>query len=53
MTSRESLIEIYLDWFNNYLSAETYAEHNGLEVEDASVLIRLARSVYNSQHPDN
>lgn len=53
MTSRESLIEIYLDWFNNYLSVETYADHNGLEVDQASALITLARSVYNSEHPDN
>lgn len=53
MTSRESLIEIYLDWFNNYLSVETYAEHNGLEVVHASALITLARNVYNSEHPDN
>ena len=53
MTSRESLIEIYLDFWNNYLTVEKYADHNGLEVGHASDLITLARNVYNSQHPDN
>jgi hypothetical protein len=49
---REILIKAYLDYINNYLSVDTWAEHNGLSVEQGTVFIGLARDVYNSQHPD-
>lgn len=49
---RELLISIYLDWYNNYASVETFAEHNGLTKEQGEALINLARQVYNSDHPD-
>ncbi|MGZ8887990.1 MAG: hypothetical protein ACXW1D_00360 [Halobacteriota archaeon] len=49
---RQILINAYLDYLNNYLSIETYAEHNGLTSEQAYSLIVLARQVANSEHPD-
>lgn len=49
---RDTLIELYLVWLNNYLSIELFAEHNGLTTAQADVLIDLARWVYNSPHPD-
>lgn len=49
---REQLIAAYLDFLNNYLTVEKYAEHNGLSNEHAHSLIVLARSVFNSQHPE-
>jgi hypothetical protein len=51
-TYRETLIAIYLDWLNNYASLDTFADHNGLYIEQAKDLIRIAKDVYNSDHPD-
>jgi hypothetical protein len=49
---RETLINAYLDFRNNYLTVEKYAEHNGLHVQAARVLLDLAREVFNSKHPE-
>jgi len=48
---RETLIEVYLDWRNNYLTVGRYAECNALTTEQASKLIALAREVFDSIHP--
>jgi hypothetical protein len=48
---RETLIAAYLDFRNNYLTVEKYAEHNGLTEEQARKLIDLARDVFSSDHP--
>lgn len=50
--TRDNLIAVYLDWVNNYVAIERYAEHNGLHVDEANILIKLARDVFNSRHPD-
>lgn len=52
MNARTILSNIYLDWRNNYLTIEVFAEHNELTVEDASDLITLAREVFNSKNPN-
>lgn len=52
MTNRQKLIETYLDFFNNYLTISLFAEHRGLSEEQGKQLIELAKSVYNSKHPD-
>ena len=49
---RNQLIDIYLDYYNNYLTYERYAECNGLHVTEAQILINLARAVYNTKHPE-
>lgn len=49
---RETLINAYLDYVNNYLTIEKYAEHNGLTPEQARALLDVARAVYGSKHPD-
>lgn len=49
---RDVLIQAYLDYWNNYLTVEKYADHNGLSVDQASALINLARQVFDSQHPE-
>lgn len=51
-TSREMLRAVYLDWINNYLTIERYAECNGLQPEDAEALIDLARRIFNQPHPE-
>lgn len=49
---RQILIDAYLDWRNNYLFLETYAEHNGITKEQAEKFLALAKEVFDSKHPD-
>ncbi len=49
---RDQLIAAYLDYRNNYLTIRAYAEHNGLNVVQAEILIALAREVASTKHPD-
>lgn len=49
---RELLIDVYLDWRNNYLSIEAYAANNGLLLTEAVSLISLARAVFTHVHPE-
>jgi hypothetical protein len=51
-TARDILIEIYLDWVNNYTSIKRYAECNGLTETRAHALIDLARVVACTKHPE-
>ena len=50
--SRESLSKIYLDWVNNYLTIEKFAEHYGLYPKEAEILISLARDCLYEEHPE-
>jgi hypothetical protein len=52
MIFREHLINDYLDYVNNYLTIGKYAEHRGLTVYEASRLVELGRSIYESKHPE-
>ncbi len=40
------LQEIYLDWLNNYLTVEVFAEDNGLTIKEATDLIYLSGSIH-------
>ena len=50
--ARGYLIELYLDYRNNYLTIEKFAEHNGLHVWQAIDLISVAEKVFDSKHPE-
>lgn len=50
--TRESLLEMYFDYVNNYLTIEKFAEHRGLYVNKALILIDLAKRFLKSPHPD-
>jgi hypothetical protein len=39
---------IYLDWFNNFLTVERFADHYDMTVEQAKALIEREQ-----EHPDN
>jgi hypothetical protein len=52
MVQREKLFSEYLDWVNNYLTIEKFAEHRGLSVIEASLLITLAKSCFENNHPE-
>ena len=53
ISARTQLKEIYLDWFNNYLSIERYAERNGLTYGQAEILLGLAKEVSLAPHPES
>lgn len=40
---KTALADLYLDYFNNYLTVEKFAEHNGMEVADAKALLEIGR----------
>ena len=44
-TARTMLIELYLDWYNNYLTVAKFAEHHGLTENQATDLLELAKRV--------
>ena len=52
MTTREQLSADYLDWVNNYLSVELFAEHRGLTVAEAKMLITLGTLCFENEHPE-
>lgn len=49
---REQLRNIYLDYLNNYLTVEVFAEKNGLWVDEATDLIKLCKRVFEENHPE-
>ena len=51
-TARKMLFAAFLDWRNNYLSPELFAEHNGLLLDEAEDFLTLARKVFSHDHPD-
>jgi hypothetical protein len=51
-SARFQLINIWQDYWNNYLTIERYAECHHITVEQARTLIDLARTVNDSIHPE-
>jgi hypothetical protein len=41
MKMKIALADLFLDYFNNYLTIEKFAEHNEMEVEDAKLILQL------------
>ena len=52
MITREALRAEYLDWVNNYLTPEKFAEHRGLTEEEGQALIALSQSAFENNHPE-
>lgn len=46
---KTKLQAVYLDWVNNYLTVERFADDCGLTVDQAKLLIELGRSVHESE----
>ncbi|MBT7878093.1 MAG: hypothetical protein HN738_08425 [Gammaproteobacteria bacterium] len=42
-TPQTRMEHAYLDWVNNYLTIETFAEHRGITIEHAKILIVIGR----------
>jgi len=43
---RDYLADLYLDWVNNFLTLERFAEYYGLDEEDAKQLLVLAKKCH-------
>lgn len=41
------IIELYLDWFNNFLSIEAFASHHSFSVYQANMIVQLGRDISN------
>ena len=50
--NREKLAAMYLEWFNNYLTIDKFAEHHGLHVDEAIDLLDVARRCHENLHPE-
>lgn len=50
---RQTLIDAYLDYVNNYLTVSKYAEHNGLTFEQGKALLTLGAELYYTNHPES
>ena len=46
LTVKENLQAIFLDWINNFISRERFAEYYGLTIEQANTLIELGREIH-------
>ena len=45
----KEIIKIYLDWVNNFISLDKFADHYGLNEMDANYVIDLGRKLNNNQ----
>ena len=52
VAARKALNALYLEYVNNYLTIEKFAENNGLTTDQGQRLIELAREIHNSPHPE-
>ena len=50
MLTREQLIAEYLDYLNNYISVDKFAEHRGLTMQEGELLLNVARSCFTNKH---
>ena len=43
---KQHLIDLYLDYVNNYLTVSTFSEHKWLDSDDAMTLIDMGRKYH-------
>jgi hypothetical protein len=48
MTIKQQIENIYLDYVNNYLTLETMAEHNQIEVAELALLVEWGKRINQS-----
>lgn len=52
MIDRQALRRLYLEWVNDYLTIEKFAEHHALHVDEAEQLVKVAQSCFENNHPE-
>lgn len=53
MELRDTLLNAYQSYCNDYLTIDKFAEHNGLTTDEANGLLALARKIASHPHPEN
>lgn len=43
--NRQTVENMYIDYFNNFLSVQRFADHYNLEIEDAYRVIEIGRCI--------
>lgn len=49
---RATLQYVWREYLNDYLTVEKFAEHKGLTVEEANLLLNLAKRCHEDPHPE-
>lgn len=49
----DAIIKIYLDWVNNFLSLDKFAEHYGLDEIDANYIVEVGRKLNEEEATKN
>ena len=49
---RDILHKAYIDYLNDYLTIEIWADHNGMTIAQAKIFMELARHIAETDHPD-
>lgn len=44
---KQKIEDLYLDWFNNFLSVEKFASYHDFSIEKAERIILIGRKLYN------
>ena len=47
MTLKQTLINYFFEYFNDYLTVEKFAEDKGISITDAKTIIRLGKKYHN------
>ena len=45
-TMSTTLANLYLDYFNNYLTVALFSEHHGLTIKQAETLLDMGREIH-------
>lgn len=46
MSIKANIQEVYLDWVNNFLTIEKFAEYYGLDRFEAALLVKLGEAIH-------
>jgi hypothetical protein len=46
--SSQDVVKMYLDYFNNFLTVERFAEYYNLSISDAKTVIYAGRNIHNN-----
>lgn len=49
---REKLAEWYLDYVNNFISLDKFAEHHGISRDQAEQVVKLGKEIHETPHPE-
>lgn len=50
---RETLVQWYLEFVNDFITVARFAEHHGISPRQAANLIRLGKAIHETPHPES